>query len=143
MPAPLPADVALQVTTSPPGASAVLDEDPGRNCTSPCTFRVTPGRHTLAVTLAGYRRELRILDVTSPREVFVNLTQPTGTLRITSEPSGAQIFINGQPRAQTTPATFVLPAGRYQISVNKNGRQAQDTVEIKDGSLASLDMQLP
>jgi hypothetical protein len=137
------AELPLQVTTSPPGAGAVLDDDAAKTCKSPCSFQVSRGRHTLAVTLAGYRRELRILDVTSPREVFVSLTQANGTLRITSEPAGAQIVINGQARTQTTPANFVLPAGRYSVQVSKDGRQIQQTVDIKDGALASLDMQLP
>jgi predicted Ser/Thr protein kinase len=142
-PARLPAELPLQITTSPAGATVVLDNDPAKTCASPCAFQVPPGSHALAVTLTSYRRELRFVDVTSAREVFIPLVQPSGTVRITSEPPGGMIVINDQARTETTPATFVLPAGTYRVVVSKGGRQAEKTIEIKDGSLASLDVQLP
>jgi serine/threonine-protein kinase len=142
-PEPPPArEQPLQVVTNPPGAAAVLDDDLSRTCTTPCSFQVGPGRHTLAVTLAGYRRELRIVEVTSPKELFINLTQPTGTLRVESDPPGARILINGELRAESTPTTFTLPAGKYVLTVSKDGRRAEQAVEVKDGSLSRLDLQL-
>jgi hypothetical protein len=53
-------------------------------------------------------------------------TQPptTGTafLSVNSQPSGAQIYLNGQLRG-TTPASFLLTAGAYQILLRANGCQ--------------------
>ncbi len=133
---------ALQVVTDPPGATTVLDNDPSKTCTAPCSFQVASGRHTLAVFLNGYRRELRIVDMSGPKELFVGLTRPIGTIRIESEPAGAQILVNNQPRTETTPATLVLPAGKYVLAVVKNGRRAEQAIEVKDGSLLKFDLQL-
>jgi len=133
---------ALQLVTDPPGASAVLDNEPSKTCTTPCSFQVASGRHTLAFSLEGYHRELRIVDVSGPKELFVGMTRPIGTIWVESEPAGAQILVNNQPRAETTPATLVLPAGKYVLAVVKNGRRAERAVELKDGSLMRLNLQL-
>jgi hypothetical protein len=92
--------------------------------------------------MAGYRPELRIVDMSGAKELFVGLTRPIGTIRVESEPAGAQILINNQPRPETTPATFVLPAGNYVLAVVKDGRRAEQAIQVRDGSLMKLDMQL-
>jgi serine/threonine-protein kinase len=141
-PPPPPVESALQIVTSPPGAAAVLDSDTAKTCTSPCTLKVLGGRHTLALTLAGYRRELRIVDVNGPKELFVALSQPSGTVRVESDPPGAQILVNNQPRPEKTPATFKLPEGKYVLVVIKDGRRAQQEIEVKDGALLRSDFQI-
>ena len=120
----------------------LLDNDASKTCTSPCNLKVAGGRHTLAFNLEGYRRELRIVEVSEAKELFVNLTRPTGTVRVESAPAGAQILINNQPRKETTPATFVLPAGKYTLAVVKDGRRAEQELEIHDGSLLKFELQL-
>jgi hypothetical protein len=132
----------LQIVTSPPGASVVVDNDPSKTCTAPCDLKVAAGRHTFVVTMNGYRRELRIVDVTGPKELFVNLTQPGGTVRVESEPAGAQIMVDNQPRPEKTPATFVLPVGKYTLTVIKDGRRAEQALDVKDGSLLKFDLEL-
>ena len=132
----------LELVTSPPGANAVLDNDKSKPCTTPCSFQVSSGRHALAFSMAGYRPELRIVDMNGPKELFVGLTRQIGTIRVESEPAGAQILVNNQPRPETTPATLVLPAGNYVLAVVKNGRRAEQAIQVKDGSLMRLEMQL-
>jgi hypothetical protein len=132
----------LQIITSPPRAQVVIDNDPSKRCTTPCDLQVAAGRHTLAIMLEGYRREVRIVEVTGPKEQFVGLTRPTGTVRVESDPAGAQILVNNQVRPETTPATFVLPAGKYELTVIKGGRRAVQPIEVKDGSLLKFDLEL-
>ncbi len=40
-----------------------------------------------------------------------------GRLVVTSTPSGAAISINGKGMQQPTPSTYVVPAGKYTLSV--------------------------
>ncbi len=131
-------DQTLQIVTSPPGADVVIDNNPRISCKSPCSLQLPAGRHTLAATLQGHRRELRIVELMRPREVFVNLQRQTGTVRIESTPAGAHIFVNGQPRRETTPATLILPIGKYDVVVAKDGRKEQQTFELRDGALTRL-----
>jgi len=134
----------IQVVTSPPGARVVPDNDPGRACKSPCSLRLLPGRHTLAVTLEGHRRELRIFEVTAqPLELFVNLAAATGRVRIQSEPPGAAILVDGQVRPEKAPATLVLPAGKHRLTVLRDGARQEREVEVPDGGLIRVSFALP
>jgi hypothetical protein len=58
------------VTTEPPGATAVLDNNPAISCSTPCMFSVTPGRHVITLGHDGYQKESRdIRIVDKPMEV--------------------------------------------------------------------------
>jgi hypothetical protein len=133
----------LQIVTSPPGADIILDNDPAKTCKSPCSFDVTPGRHTLAATLQGYRRELRITEVSQrPQELFVNLTRAMGVVMISTDVPGADILIDGKPIPEKTPAKLSLPAGKHTVSVLRNGRRTDQEIEVKDGGLLNFALQL-
>jgi len=123
------------VTTEPAGATAVLDNNPAVSCKTPCMLSVLPGRHTITLNQEGYQREnreIRIID--SPIEVpTVNLTKQSGTLMLTSTPSGAAIFVNDKRFPQVTPAQISLPPGNYSVRVEKNGLQKSQAIEIQNG----------
>ncbi len=139
---PSPGEFKLLLTSSPPGAEVVLDANPQTKCTTPCSIPLPPGRHTLVATLAGHRQEMRIFEMSGPREIFLNMTRQTGTLRVETSPAGAQILINGEARPETTPATLILPVGKYEIQVVKNGQRDSQSVELKDGALLRVYFQL-
>jgi hypothetical protein len=65
-----------------------------------------------------------------------------GTLLLTSEPAGASISVNGEKLAQVTPAQVSLAPGTYTITVEKNGRQGTRSVEVRNGVLNYLKVQL-
>ncbi len=137
------AEQLLQIVTSPPGADIVLDNDASKTCKTPCSFHVPPGRHTLAVTLQGYRRELRITEVNQrPQELFVNLTKAMGVVMISTDVPGAQILIDGKPIPEKTPAKLSLPAGKHTVSVLRDGRRTDQEIEVKDGGLLNFALQL-
>jgi uncharacterized membrane protein len=96
---------------------------------------VLPGRHTITLNQEGYQREnreIRIID--SPIEVpTVNLTRQSGTLMLTSTPSGAAIFVNDKRFPQVTPAQISLPPGNYNVRLEKNGLQKSQAIEIQNG----------
>ena len=123
------------VTTEPPGASAVLDNNPAVSCRTPCLLSVLPGRHTVTLNHDGYQREsreIRIID--SPIELpMVTLRGQTGTLMLSSSPAGAAIFVNERPVSHTTPAQLSLPPGTYTVRVEKDGMYKSETVEIRNG----------
>jgi hypothetical protein len=132
-PASGPQDVL--VTTEPPGATAVLDNDPAVSCKTPCMLSVLPGRHAITLNQEGYQREsreVRIID--SPQELpTVTLHAQFGTLMLTSTPSGAAIFVNDKPFPKTTPAQVSLPPGTYNVRVEKNGHQNSKSIDIQNG----------
>jgi hypothetical protein len=121
--------------SSPGGATATLDGNPSLACSTPCSLRAAPGRHTLALTLPGYQIERREFTVgTGPMELTpVALRRAGGTLMLTSVPDGAAISVDGKRIDQLTPAQIPLALGVYSIMIEKGGRQATEQVEIKSG----------
>jgi hypothetical protein len=64
-------------------------------------------------------------------------------LTVTSQPAGANVFVNGQRQPTQTPAKIDLPAGTYRIAVTKPGFLPYTApVEIRAGQPAHLDAEL-
>jgi hypothetical protein len=135
------ADQTVRLVSNPPGAAITLDNRPDLTCKTPCNLSLPTGRHTLAATLDGHRRALRIFELPRDAEVFVNMDPTTGTLMIRSEPSGAAITINGQQRSEKTPAALTLPTGHYRIEIAKEGMKKDvEEVDVKDTVITNIDV---
>ena len=93
----------------------------------------------------GYVTETRIVAL-SPSEsqwVHVVLTKATGILKVSSVPSGAQIYVDGELRGEVTPASLRIPAGVRRILLRKEGfRDLEQVIEIEDNSVTTLNQQL-
>ena len=139
----LPAEVTALVRTTPPGANVLFDSRPELSCTSPCSIQLSAGRHTASATLDGYRTALRIFQLPDEGNVFLYLVRLTGQVQVQSEPSGASILVDGQRRAETTPATFELPAGKHTVAVVRQGyQQDEQEIELKDSAFMRLSFTL-
>jgi serine/threonine protein kinase len=132
----------ITVISSPGGATATLD---GReSCTTPCSLDAAPGRHSVSLVLPGYQVERRDVTLAAEREIelpIVVMRNTSGTVMLSSVPNGAAVMVNGRRTGQTTPVQLVLAPGTYSIGVEKDGRQAVQTVEVRNG-LTSLRIQL-
>ena len=136
-PRPAPGPQGVFVTSDPPGATAMLDNNPSVSCKTPCTLSVMPGVHAISINQSGYQQESREIRITdSPYEVpLVTLRAHGGTLMVTSKPVGAAIFLNDKPTQRITPAQISLPPGTYTVRVEKDGLKKSDTVEIHNGDI--------
>jgi hypothetical protein len=106
-------------------------------CKAPCSLEAARGRHTIAITMLGYQVEHRDVDVESSAvETLPVILHPLGgTLLLSSVPAGAAISVNGRPIPQVTPAQIPLSPGTYTIAIEKDGKQASATVEIRNGAI--------
>ena len=137
-------DVVSRIMTSPPGARVVIDGNSQLVCRAPCSVPLAAGRHTLMAQAEGYRDANRIFELPHDAELNVELERTGGTLALNSNMVGSTIIINGQQRAEKTPAVLNLPVGTYEVRL-VNGKLQCDTdpVHIQDGSIArrTCDMQ--
>jgi hypothetical protein len=91
----------------------------------------------MIVSLQGYRDSRRIFEVPQESTVTLDLQRMTGALSISSTPPGATIVVDGQPRAEKTPAVLRLPVGTYRLQVvNDSVRTDEETIQITDGGMA-------
>lgn len=67
-----------------------------------------------------------------------------GRLRLRTFPAGARVWIDGEVKVEATPATLVLPAGRYALRLQLEGAEAlEQEVEIEAGEADELDLDVP
>jgi serine/threonine-protein kinase len=125
----------ISVSSRPPGAIATLDGNATISCTTPCSLEAPAGTHTVAVSLAGYPIRRRVVDVASSPVTLepVEFESLSGTVMLTSVPSGGSIFVNGKRTSYTTPAQISLPPGNYRIGVEYDGRIATQNFEVPAG----------
>ena len=144
----IPTTGSLAVTSTPGNAAISLDgTDTGK--VTPFTFTViTPGDHTVAVSLAGYNNASTTITIV-PGEAasadfqLVQVPQ-TGSISVTSSPAGAEISLDGSDTGEVTPFTFTdVAAGGHTIDVSLAGyNTASKSVTFSAGSTVSVDFQL-
>ena len=78
----------------------------------------------MTVSRAGYAPESRTIEVASGSKSFlvIQLAQLTAAAAITSQPAGAQIFIDGKDTGRVTPAQIpVEKPGSHTFLIRKQG----------------------
>jgi hypothetical protein len=135
----------LVVQSRPPGADVSIDGT--KRGVTPLTISLKSGAHVLEVQIG--KSEPRVIPLTIQANVqtaqYIEMqgVQATGSLEIKSEPSGARVTIDGQPRG-TTPATVrALPAGEHAVVLELGNRKVTQTVKIETGSTAQLVVPMP
>ena len=136
-----PPEYPTRLVSVPSGAILTIDSNPSLTCKTPCDLNLTPGRHTLASSLAGYRSALRIFELPKESEITMHLEATSGTVMIRSDPPGGAILIDGKLRVEKTPALITLPTGSHKIEVAKEGfRNFVEVLEIKDAVITNLEV---
>lgn len=135
---------AVTVVSSPGGATATLDGQPGVTCTTPCALQAPPGQHTISIVKPGFQVEHREVQVSGGAiEVPpVMLHALGGTLMLTTDPKGATVSVDGKRIPQTTPAQITLGPGSHHITVERDGKEITRTVEIRDSGINYLKIPL-
>jgi serine/threonine-protein kinase len=118
----VPGQMALDST--PPGAQVQIDGKTDPTWVTPFTLSgLVAGPHTVTVSKAGYATDARIVDVTAGSKSIVvsHLAQLTATLAVSSNPAGANVFIDGKNSNKLTPAQISVDKGPHVVLVRKSG----------------------
>ena len=125
----IPVDVGeLIVTSYPSGASVWLNGKKVGN-TPYKNKNMAVNNYEVMVSLEGYQDFSQAINVRPNilTPIEANLAVLTGTIDITSEPSGASIILNGQIEG-TTPYQQNKKIGSYNIILRKEGYEDYETV---------------
>jgi hypothetical protein len=143
--APRTGEGELVVETRPVAARVSIDgEDRG---VAPLTVVLPSGAHVLEVQIG--RSEPRIIPLTiragvqTAQYIELQNVPMTGGLEIRSEPAGARVTIDGQPRGSTPVTIRDLAPGDHQVVLEAGGRKVTQTVRIDAGITAQLVVPLP
>jgi serine/threonine protein kinase len=138
-PTPVAGRGAIHVVTDVIGAAAVLHGPAGRvlnQCQTPCSFNnLAPARYSLEVKKDGYQPvqtalQVKVNDVSDQKLTLESLAKG---LLVTSEPPGADVFINGAKQSGQTPVTLPLAPGQYNLVLRLQGYDPYaGSVQVKD-----------
>lgn len=106
--------VPIFIITEPEGAVVRLET--GQKATTPEPIQdVAYGKHTLRIYLGGQLKKTETIEVSKESVKFGPYDlRPTKLVKFTSDPSGAQIKINGEVRGET-PVELNLPYDSYHV----------------------------
>ncbi len=139
--APAPATGALVVNTNPPGARIAIDGDD--RGTSPLRLDLAPGNHVVDVISDTGRRTIPVTIVAGSEVAhFIEAPQiavaATGQLQIRTEPAGARITVDGQPRGMSPALLDGLAPGAHKVALEGSLGSVVEDVMVQAGAVASL-----
>jgi hypothetical protein len=143
-----PSNGGISVSSTPQGAGVRIDGI--YEGESPVVIgKLAPGAHTLTLYLAGYQNYQSTVTVNSGSITYVNAqlvknSQPsTGDIQVSSTPSGASVYLNGDIKG-TTPQNDALDItslapGTYTVRLSKAGYNDYTTsVQVTAGGIAQV-----
>jgi eukaryotic-like serine/threonine-protein kinase len=148
-PAAKPGLAAIHIITNVIGATAYLgtdDASAGRQCETPCGFAgLQPGNYNLQVLKPGFQPLRTVLQLEAGKSVDqkIQLEPLKQGLFITSEPAGADVFINGDKQSGQTPLTLPLAPGKYNLVLRLPGYDAYSgPVQVRDDGQSKVQAEL-
>ncbi len=137
----------VHITSAPAGAAVYLDSNDLKLETPVTIDSISAGDHIIEVRKDGYQSfsrniEIKPGDSLSVEAALVRVLSQinTGSLKVSTKPSGAQVFVDGANTGLHTPCTIQnLGSGRHNISIHKSGYQtAELTSNIQPGKTVTI-----
>jgi len=140
----LPAE--LTINTQPHGAQIQIDGRGYGDWTTPYVAdQLTPGKHTVTVSKAGYRVESRTFELPAGKRLSVSipLTELAALVAISSQPNDASLLVDGADTGRVTPTQVAVSRGYHTFTVRKAGYfDATSKVELRPGQNSQLALAL-
>jgi hypothetical protein len=127
----------IYVSSSPSGASAVLDNGYDQVITPGTFYTVSTGTHTVQVTMPGYQPYSTSIPVSSgaTSNVYATLTpnQQVGSISVSSVPKSASVYIDGIFEGMTNVVVGNLAVGSHTVMLKQTGYQTwTNTVAVNN-----------
>lgn len=147
-PVPAAGHGAIHIMTNVIGATAVVtgDYNTREQCETPCSFsKLYPGSYNLEVRKPGFQPTQTALLVRAGQTIDqkISLEATLMGLHITSQPPGADVFINGDKQSGQTPLTLPLAPSTYNLVLRMTGYEGySETVTVKPNGQTQLNVEL-
>jgi len=130
---------AIHVITDVIGATATLHGSAGgvlSKCETPCSFNnLKPESYSLEVQKEGYQPLETALQIKGgeAQDQKVKLEPLAKGIFISTDPPGAEVFINGAKQSGQTPVTLPLASGQYNLVLRLSGYEAYSgNIQVAD-----------
>jgi formylglycine-generating enzyme required for sulfatase activity len=132
----LPGILRIEV---PAAARVTVDDKAAGN--APGEFELTAGRHTVAIATERYqpfKADVEVEGLGKTQAFKPQLVPNWGVVSVTSEPAGAQLLVNGEPRG-VTPLKAEILAGAHPVELRLEGFKPWTTdIQVKANEPLSL-----
>ena len=130
----------VYVRSDPSGADIYLDGV--YNSITPTTVSdVSPGSHTIKLTKSGYEDYTTTVYVSAGdiESIDATLTQETGSISVSSAPSGADIYLDGRHKGTTPKTISDASPGSHALKLEKYGyKEWLTSVYVTSGVTKSI-----
>jgi len=135
-----PSTGTVAVNTDPAGARVVIDGQ--AHGTTPTTATLSVGQHTIELSSDGVRRTMTV-NVAAGAQVSQFIEMPkavagTGDLQVRTDPAGAKVSVDGQPRGVSPLTVPGLTPGNHMVVLENDLGSVNEEVSIQPGATASL-----
>jgi len=132
----------LKLLSKPDGAKVEIDGWSEPNWVTPfLASHLAAGNHTLVFTKPGYLPQTRSIESAAGKsvDVSVELAPEVSTIVVTSNPQGANVWIDGKDSGMTTPAQLNVEKGLHRLMVRKAGYKDASTEQtLSEGQTLSF-----
>ena len=132
----------LQFNSKPQGAKVEIDGWSEPNWVTPFTAsHLAAGYHTIAFTKSGFLPKTQAAESMAGKsiQVFAELSPAVSTLVITSNPAGANIWLDGKDTGKITPEQLTVETGPHRVLVRKAGfKDAVADENVSEGQTLSF-----
>jgi len=132
----------LKFTSKPDGAKVEIDGWSEPNWVTPFTAsHLAAGYHLISFTKAGYLTQSRSVESQAGKSipVAVDLAPAVSTIVVSSNPQGANIWLDGRDTGLLTPAQLTVEKGPHRVVVRKTGfRDAVGDENLAEGQTISF-----
>ena len=145
-----PVTGSVSVSSTPTGARIYLDGTDTGYITPRTLAGVPAGSHTVSCSMTGYTDTSQTVTVIAGRTSTVRLTLTrqapvTGSVSVSSTPTGATVSLDGKSTGSKTPVTLTgISAGSHTVSCRMTGyTDASQTVTVSAGQTTGVVLNLP
>ena len=135
--------VAIKVTSTPEKAKVFLDGSYKGD--SPQSIQnILAGKHKVRIEMDGYEPYEQEVEVSGHDEYHVNATlqEKYARIKLDTDPSGGEVFVNGEARGKAPVTLGPLHEGDYTLKITKHGFDpVERKVSLKKGE--DLDLKIP
>jgi serine/threonine-protein kinase len=114
----------LKLLSKPDNAKVEIDGWSEPNWVTPFTAsHLAAGSHTIVFTKAGFLQQTKMIESVAGKSVDVSaeLAPSVSTIVVTSNPQGANVWVDGKDSGMTTPAQLTVEKGFHKVTVKKAG----------------------
>ncbi|HKF22007.1 MAG TPA: protein kinase [Candidatus Angelobacter sp.] len=133
--------IELAFASQPDGAKVEIDGASDPAWVTPFnTTHLLPGKHVVVYTKNGYVRQERTVEAVVGRSVVDTAKLvAVSKIAVTSNPSGASIWVDGEDSGETTPGQVVVDKGSHRIVVRKQGyKDAATEATVAEGQTVNF-----